>query len=176
MTFLDFGIRTHFSFSFSDHPPSTGQVPSAVRGTAKVPSCDGVHYTFAGPTKVNHVTYWTKSDVIRPSQSNTFGTAVFFVREHYYYLLSGKLFFFAKGLRLLFLLLALTVQYSHTPVLCALCSVLCALCSVSFSAGHVRCVLRQPGFDFCRQWQWQHFQYEQHDTFGSGEKLTPGST
>jgi hypothetical protein len=130
MTFLDFGIRTHFSFSFFDHPPSTGQVPSAVRGTPNVPSCDGVHYTFAGPTKVNHVTYWTKSDVIRPSQSNTFGTAVFFVREHYYYLLSGKLFFFAKGLRLLFLLLALTVQYSHTPVLCALCSVLCALCSV----------------------------------------------
>jgi hypothetical protein len=138
---LEFVPGTHFSFSFFDHPPSIGQVPSAVRGTPNVPSCDGVHYTFAGPTKVNHVTYWTKSDVIRPSQSNTFGTAVFFVREHYYYLLSGKLFFFAKGLRLLFLLLALTVQYFHTPVLCALCSVLCALCSVLCALCSVLCAL-----------------------------------
>ena len=173
MTFLDFGIRTHFSFSFFDHPPSTGQVPSAVRGTPNVPACDGVHYTFAGPTKVNHVTYWTKSDVIRPSQSNTFGTAVFFVREHYYYMLSTAILFCQGTTTIIFVTCFNSAIFSYP---CSLCSVLCSLCSVSFSAGHVRCVLRQPGFDFCRQWQWQHLQYEQHDTFGSGEKLAPGST
>jgi hypothetical protein len=136
MTFLDFGIRTHFSFSFFDHSPSTGQVPSAVRGTPNVPSCDGVHYTFAGPTKVNHVTYWTKSDVIRPSQSNTFGTAVFFVREHYYYLLSGNTaILFCQGTTTIIFVTCFNSAIFSYPcslcsVLCALCSVLCALCSV----------------------------------------------
>ena len=129
MTFLDFGIRTHFSFSFFDHPPSTGQVPSAVRGTPNVPSCDGVHYTFAGPTKVNHVTYWTKSDVIRPSQSNTFGTAVFFVREHYYYLLSGNTaVLFCQGTTTIIFVTCFNSAIFSYP--CSLCSVLCALCSV----------------------------------------------
>ena len=49
------------------------------------------------------------------------------------------LFFFAKGLRPLFLLLALTVQYFHTPVLCALCSVLCSLFLSALGTSDVSC-------------------------------------
>ena len=132
MTFLDdfFGFWNSYSFFFFFfRPPSTGQVPSAVRGTPNVPSCDGVHYTFAGPTKVNHVTYWTKSDVIRLSQSNTFGTAVFFVREHYYYLLSGNTaILFCQGTTTIIFVTCFNSAIFSYP--CSLCSVLCALCSV----------------------------------------------